>query len=153
MVEAETSAAANVAALTLIKTAENRVHMGMKNLNAQIRKELPYYGFTSIFSPIFRIDNAIVRVRQKLSEAIRNNNSIPLLFKRKKNKRQDKLLIYTAYLNSIESDIGVDFSNHGNLIKTCMEIVSELEKVEEDLDNILEDLTVAERFFLVFQSR
>lgn len=152
LVEAELSATANVIALTTVKEAERGVNKEIKKLNRQIRQKTPYYGLMSVFRPMFQIDNTIVRIRQKLLSITRINNAIPRLFNRKRNKRRDKILMYTNYLYSIESDVGVDFSNNGNLLKTCLEIVSELEEVEKDLDNMLEDLTIAQRFFVVFQT-
>jgi|SaaInl0LU_22_DNA_1037365.scaffolds.fasta_scaffold02324_1 hypothetical protein len=60
--------------------------------------------------------------------------------------------MYTNYLTSLNKD--VDFytatSNNGNLLKTSLEIVSELEEIEKDLDATLEDLTLSERLVHLF---
>ncbi|WP_166923414.1 hypothetical protein [Flavobacterium poyangense] len=58
--------------------------------------------------------------------------------------------MYNNYLDSIGKDVGNDFSNNGNLLKTTLDIVSELEKIEKELDDTLENLTIAQRAFNLF---
>lgn len=148
--EAEASATANVAALGLIKSAEVRVKNKMGELNTELRKKTPYYGLMAIFNPIFQIDNTITRIRGKLLQLHQINNRVPLLFNRKKRQKTRKYNMYNRYLTSLNTDVGNDFSNNGNLLKTSLEIVSELEEIEKDLDAVLEDLTLSERVFSLF---
>ena len=148
--EAEASATANVTTLALIKTAEVRVKNEMTKLNSMLRQKTPYYGLMAIFNPIFQIDNTITRIEVKLVEANRNNNRVPLLFNRKKNRKRAKYKMYSKYLTSLGNDIGNNFSNNGNLLKTSLEIVSELEEIEKDLDDSLGNLGHASRLFAFF---
>lgn len=148
--EAEASVNANITALSLIRPAEVRVKNKMTDLNNELRKKVPYYGAMAIFNPIFQINNTIDRIKDKLAEVNRVNNRIPLLFNRKKGKKTRKYTMYTNYINSLDSDVDIDISNNGNLLKTSLEIVSELEEIERDLDATLEDLTVSERLFNLF---
>jgi hypothetical protein len=92
--EAEASVAANITALGLIKPAEVNVKNKMAELNKEIRKKIPYYGVMTVFEPIFQINNTIDRIKNKLAEANKINNRIPLLFNRKKKK---KTKIYNVY--------------------------------------------------------
>lgn len=85
--EAEASAVANVAALSLIKPAEIRVKNKMKKLNTELRKKGSYYGFMVVFNQLFQISNTTARINNKLSEINLINNSVPLLFNRKKKKQ------------------------------------------------------------------
>ncbi len=148
--EAEASATANIAALGLIKGAEIRVKNEMSKLNTELRKKTPYYGLMVIFNSIFQIDATITRIQGKIFQISSINNMVPLLFNRKKKKKRKKMEMYTKYLLSLKIDVGNDFSNNGNLLKTSVEIVSELEKIEKDLDNSLESLIVAKRLFTLF---
>lgn len=149
--EAEISAAANVAVLTLIRPAEERVKNRMSELIKELRKKTPYYNTMVLFNPIFEIDNNITRIRGKLSEINQKNNRVPLLFNRRKSRKERKYMMYTRYLRSLEADVGdADFSNNGNLLKTCLEIISELEEIEKDLDATLLDLNLSERLFNLF---
>lgn len=84
--EGEASAFANVTALNLIKSAEIRVKNEMKKLNTEIKKKRRYYGFKVVFNLLFRINNTTDRINNKLSEINQINNSVPLLFNRKKKK-------------------------------------------------------------------
>lgn len=85
--EAEASATANVTALNLIKSAEIRVKNEMKKLNTEIKKKGSYYGFNLVFNQLFHINNTTDRINNKLSEINQINNSVPLLFNRKKKKQ------------------------------------------------------------------
>lgn len=58
--------------------------------------------------------------------------------------------MYTKYLMSLQTDVSNGISNNGNLLKTTIEIVSELEEIEKDLDNTLENLNLASRLFALF---
>ena len=51
---------------------------------------------------------------------------------------------------SLQTDVSNGISNNGNLLKTTIEIVSELEEIEKDLDNTLENLNLASRLFALF---
>ena len=148
--EAEISATANVTALALIRAAEVRVKNRMRELNTQLRQKIPYYGLMDIFNPVFQINTTIARIHEKIVQASFANNRVPLLFNRKKNRKRRKLAMYTRYLASLTVDVGNDFSNNGNLLKTTIEIVSELEEIEKDLDKSLEDLIVAQGIFNLF---
>lgn len=70
------------------------------------------------------------------------------LIEKKKNRR--KYAMYTKYLMSLQTDVSNGISNNGNLLKTTIEIVSELEEIEKDLDNTLENLNLASRLFALF---
>lgn len=148
--EAEASAAANVLALSLIKDAERKVREEMGKLNTELRKQTPYYGLSTIFDSALGRDTTVRDIRAKIVKLSGINNKVPLLFNRQKKQRTRKLAMYTDYLNSLDKDITTDFANNGNLLKTSIEIVSELEKIEKDLDDTLEDLTIAERVFNLF---
>lgn len=148
--EAEASATANIVAIALIKPAELRVNREMTRLNSVLRQKTPYYGLMAVFNPIFQIDNTITRIKGKLLQVNQINNRVPLLFNRKKNRKERKYMMYTRYLRSLNTDVGNDFSNNGNLLKTSIEIVSELEEIEKDLDNTLESLSHASRLFALF---
>jgi hypothetical protein len=58
--------------------------------------------------------------------------------------------MYNNYLTSLDRDIDIDISNNGNLLKTSLEIVSEMEEIEKDLDATLEDLTISKHLFNLF---
>lgn len=148
--EAEASATANTTALALIKSAEVKVKNKMAELNTELRKKTPYYGLMAVFNPIFQINTTINRINKKLSQVNHINNRIPLLFNRKKNRKRRKYEMYTKYLMSLDTDVGNDFSNNGNLLKTSLEIISELEEIEKDLDATLGDLNLSERLFNLF---
>ena len=148
--EAESSATANVAVLAIIKNSEVQVKNKMNELNKELRKKIPYYGLMAIFNPIFQIDNTIARIGDKLVQANRTNDRIPLLFNRRKERKKKKYRIYSKYITSLKTDIGNDFSNNGNLLKTSIEIVSELEKIEKDLDDTLEELKISDGLFKLF---
>jgi len=148
--EAEASATANVTTLALIKSAEVQVKNKMKNLNNQLRQKIPYYGLMTVFNPIFQINPTIVRIQRKIGQASLINNSVPLFFNRKKDRKRRKFTMYTRYIASLMADVGTDFSNNGNLLKTAIEIISELEEIEKDLDKSLESLIVAQRIFTFF---
>lgn len=148
--EAEASALANTIALGLIKSSEVKVKDKMKKLNTELEKKVLYYGLMDVFNPIFQINPTINRINDKLLEVDQINNRIPLLFNRKKNSKRRKYEIYTKYLKSLDTDVGNDFSNNGNLLKTSLEIISELEEIEKDLDAILGELNLAERLFNMF---
>ncbi|MFB3390093.1 hypothetical protein [Flavobacterium sp. LAR06] len=151
--EAEASATANVIALLLIRPAETRVKEEMTKLNRELKKQIPYYGFRSMFDLVFAKESTIINIRSKLSRLNSINNKVPLLFNRKKEQKRLKWIMYTDYLNSLNTDIGygTNLSNNGNLLKTSLEIVSELEKIEKDLDDTLEDLIISERVFNLFR--
>jgi hypothetical protein len=148
--EAEASAAANIAVLFIVKPAEIRMKNEMTKLNTELRKQIPYYGFMNIFDAVLKKDNTIQNIRYKLSKLNDINNRVPLLFNRKKKEKRRKWILYTDYINSLDRDIGNDFSNNGNLLKTSLDIVSELEKIEKDLDDTLEDLIISEHVFNLF---
>ena len=148
--EAEVSATANTAALALIKPAEVKVKNKMAELNTELRKKTPYYGLMTVFKPIFQINMTINRINGKLLQVNQINNRIPLLFNRKKNRKRRKYEMYTRYLMSLNTDVGNGFSNNGNLLKTSLEIISELEEIEKNLDATLEDLKLSERLFNFF---
>lgn len=148
--EAEASAAANATALGLIKPAEVRVKNKMSDLIKELRKKLPYYNSMLAFNPIFEINSTITRIQDKLSQINQINNRVPLLFNRRKNRKERKYMMYTRYLMSLDADVGDDFSNNGNLLKTSLEIISELEEIEKDLDATLGDLNLSERLFNLF---
>jgi hypothetical protein len=148
--EAEASVNANIIALALIKQSEVRVKNKMTDLINEIRKKIPYFGAMAVFNPIFQIDNTIARIDDKLENISQINNRVPLLFNRKKRKNTRKYTMYTEYLTSLNRDIDIDISNNGNLLKTSLEIVSELEEIENDLDVTLENLPLAERLFNLF---
>jgi hypothetical protein len=122
----------------------------MTDLINEIRKKIPYFGAMAVFDPIFQIDNTIARIDDKLENISQINNRVPLLFNRKKRKNTRKYTMYTEYLTSLNRDIDIDISNNGNLLKTSLEIVSELEEIENDLDVTLENLPLAERLFNLF---
>lgn len=150
LVEAETSAAANIVVLSLITPAEKKVKQEMTKLNTELRKQIPYYSLMSIFDATFAKNSTIINIRSKLSRLNSINNRVPLLFNRKREQKRSKWIMYTNYLNSLDTDVGNDFSNNGNLLKTSLEIVSELEKMEKDVDHLLEDLIISERVFNLF---
>lgn len=148
--EAEASAAANVAALSLIKDSEEKVRDEITKLNAELRKQIPYYGLMEIFNVAFEKDKIISSIRSKLSKLNTINEKVPLLFNRKKKTNRRRWMMYKDYLDSIDKDVDNDLSNNGNLLKTTLDIVSELEKIEKEVDDTLEDLTIAERIFKLF---
>lgn len=148
--EAEASATANNIALALIKPAEVRVKEEMTRLNSILRQKIPYYGLMAVFNPIFQINNTITRIEGKLLQIDQINNRVPLLFNRRKNRKGRKYIMYTRYLRSLNTDVGNDFSNNGNLLKTSLEIISNLEEIEKDLDATLGDLNLSERLFNLF---
>lgn len=148
--EAEASVTANISSLALIKPAEVKVKDKMTQLNSELRKKIPYYSLMTVFNILFQINTTTTRIRDKLDVINKINNRTPLLFNRKKRKKTRKFNMYRTYLASLNRDIGHDFSNNGNLLKTSLVIVSELEKIEKDLDETLEDLTVSERLFNLF---
>ena len=145
--EAEASAAANVLVLSLIQPAEKGVKDEIVKVNNELRKQIPYYSLSSVFDAVFERDNIIRNIRSKLLRLNKINNKVPLLFNRKKQQRKLKWMMYSNYLDSLGKDVGNDFSNNGNLLKTSLEIVSELEEIEKDLDDTLEDLIISERVF------
>lgn len=148
--EAEASATANITTLALIKAAEVKVKKQIGLLNTELRKKIPYYGFMDIFNPIFHINNTIDRIKSKLLKVKNINNRVPLLFNRKKKRKNRKWTMYQNYSMSLQRGVGNDFSNNGNLLKTTLEIISNLEEVEKDVDDTLESLTVSERLFNLF---
>lgn len=148
--EAEASALANVIALSLIKDAEIKVKDEMGKLNTELRKQTPYYGVNTIFDSALSRDSTVRNIRSKLAKLSGINNRVPLLFNRQKKQKARKLTMYTNYLNSLDKDSTTDFANNGNLLKSSIEIASELEKIEKDLDDTLEDLTISERIFNLF---
>lgn len=148
--EAEGSAGANVGALLFIKDAETDVKDEMGKLNTELRKQLPYYGLNLIFDAILEKTSTIENIRKKLLKLNDINNKVPLLFNRKKTKNKLKWKMYNDYLDSIDKDVSINFSNNGNLLKTSFEIVSELEEIEKILDDALEDLTISQRVFNLF---
>ena len=148
--EAEASATANTIVLALIKNAEVKVKNKIGELNTELRKKIPYYGLMDIFSPIFKINNTITRIQSKLLKLNNINNRVPLLFNRKKKEKKRKWEMYKNYLISLQRDVGHEFSNNGNLLKTSLEVISDLEEVEKDIDDTLENLKISERFFNLF---
>ena len=148
--EAEASATANTIVLALIKNAEVKVNKEMGKLNTELRKKIPYYGLMDVFSPIFQINNTITRIQSKLSKLVKINTKVPLLFNRKKKRKERKWKMYGDYLISLQKDVGHEFSNNGNLLKTSLEIISNLEEVEKDIDDTLENLTVSENIANLF---
>lgn len=148
--EAEASATANTVALALIKPAEVRVKNQMTRLNSVLMRKTPYYNSMVVFNPIFQINNLIAQIKDKLLQINQINNRVPLLFNRRKNRKTRKYMMYTSYLTSLDNDVGNDFSNNGNLLKTSLEIISELEEIEKDLDATLIDLEHSARLFSLF---
>lgn len=148
--EAELSAGINVAALKLIIPAETKVREEMGKLNTELRKQIPYYGYSTLFDKALGRDTTVRDIRAKVAKLSGINNKVPRLFNSKKKQRTRQLAMYTDYLNSLDKDITSGFANNGNLLKTSIEIVSELEEIERDLDDTLEDLTIAERLSNLF---
>ena len=148
--EAESSAFLNITSLMLLRGAEARVEDKVSELNSEIRKKLPYYNFRSSFDLLFQINSSIDRIEDKISEITNINSRVPLLFNRKKRKTIKKCLMYNNYLESLNNDLNYGFSNNGNLLKSSINLVAELEEIESDLDYTLNNLTVFQRVYNLF---
>jgi hypothetical protein len=150
LLEAEFSAFANVANLLLIIEAEKKVNKKIKKLNSEQKiKSGLYYNFVTVGAAL-PIERTIENIRDKLKVLGRINISIPPPFNWKKGTKTRKMKMYENYLKSLEDDVGDDFSNNGNLLKTRLEIIAELEEVEKDIDNTLQNLGVLERVSNMF---
>jgi hypothetical protein len=144
--EAELSVAFNIATLTLIKPAEKEVNVQMGKLNTELNKKVRYINNMEFFKIYFGIGYTIERIELKLDTLNKINNNVHRFFNRQQKNKNLKYDIYTKYLKSIEKDgLGSVFSNNGNLLKTSLEIMAELEEVEKDLDDTLVNLGLLER--------
>ena len=146
LLEAELSVAFNIATLTLIESAEKKVNVQMGKLNTELNKKVPYTSNMKLFKHYFGIEHTIERIELKLDTLNKINNNVHRFFNRQQKNKNLKYDIYTKYLKSIEKDgLGSVFSNNGNLLKTSLEIMAELEEVEKDLDDTLVNLGLLER--------
>jgi len=146
LAEAELSVGANIATLTLIKPAEKEVNEQMGKLNTELNKKVGYINNMESFKIYFGIGYTIERIELKLDTLNKINNNVHRFFNRQQKNKNLKYDIYTKYLKSIEKDgLGSVTSNNGNLLKTSLEIMAELEEVEKDLDDSLVNLGLLER--------
>jgi hypothetical protein len=146
LAEAEWSVLFNIGTLKAIESAEKKVNVQMGKLNTELNKKVPYTSNMKLFKDYFGIEHTIERIEFKIDTLNKINNNVHRFFNRQQKNKTRKYEIYTKYLRSIEKDgLGYVFSNNGNLLKTSLEIMAELEEVEKDLDDAMVNLGLLER--------
>ena len=58
--------------------------------------------------------------------------------------------MYRKYIESLNNDLNYGFSNNGNLLKSSINLVAELEEIESDLDYTLNELTIFQNVYNLF---